>query len=65
MWLTPFPMRREQAEAINRTRAYFRSIWKEDMNAVPRVPLEREDAFRQDVHRLPASEDLTPSECWC
>ncbi len=31
-----FPMRREQAEAVNRTHAYFHSIWKEDMNAVPR-----------------------------
>jgi len=31
-----FPMRREQAEAVNRTHAYFHSIWKEDMHAVPR-----------------------------
>jgi len=31
-----FPMRREQAEAVNKTHAYFHSIWKEDMNAVPR-----------------------------
>lgn len=31
-----FPMRREQAEAVNKTHAYFRSIWKEDANAVPR-----------------------------
>ena len=29
-------MRREQAEAVNRTHAYFHSIWKEDMHAVPR-----------------------------
>src|ERR1700722_6620223 len=28
-----FPMRREQAEAVNRTHAYFHSIWKEDMPA--------------------------------
>ncbi|THJ24867.1 MAG: restriction endonuclease [Nitrospira sp. CG24E] len=31
-----FAMRREQAEAVNRTHDYFHSIWKEDMHAVPR-----------------------------
>jgi hypothetical protein len=31
-----FPMRREQAEAVRKTHAYFHSIWKEDMRAVPR-----------------------------
>jgi hypothetical protein len=31
-----FPMRREQAEAVNKTRAYFHSIWSEDAHAVPR-----------------------------
>ena len=31
-----FPMRREQADAVNRTHAYFHSIWAEDMHAVPR-----------------------------
>ncbi len=31
-----FPMRREQAAAVNKTHAYFHSIWNEDMNAVPR-----------------------------
>ena len=31
-----FPMRREQEEAVDRTHAYFDSIWKEDMHAVPR-----------------------------
>ncbi|MBE9108253.1 DEAD/DEAH box helicase family protein [Nodosilinea sp. LEGE 07298] len=31
-----FPMRREQAEAVDKTHAYFHSIWKEDMRAVPR-----------------------------
>jgi len=31
-----FPMRREQTEAVNKTHAYFHSIWKEDMHAVPR-----------------------------
>ena len=29
-------MRREQAEAVDKTHAYFHSIWKEDMHAVPR-----------------------------
>lgn len=31
-----FAMRSEQAEAVNKTHAYFHSIWKEDMHAVPR-----------------------------
>jgi len=31
-----FTMRREQVEAVNKTHAYFHSIWKEDMHAVPR-----------------------------
>ncbi len=31
-----FKMRAEQAEAVNRTYAYFHSIWKEDTYAVPR-----------------------------
>jgi len=31
-----FEMRPEQAEAVNKTHAYFHSIWKEDMHAVPR-----------------------------
>ena len=31
-----FGMRREQVDAVNKTHAYFHSIWKEDMHAVPR-----------------------------
>jgi Type III restriction enzyme, res subunit len=31
-----FAMRAEQAEAVNKTHAYFHSIWNEDMHAVPR-----------------------------
>ena len=31
-----FPMRREQAEAVEKTRTYFQSIWREDAGAVPR-----------------------------
>ncbi len=31
-----FSMRREQVEAVQKTHAYFHSIWNEDMNAVPR-----------------------------
>jgi hypothetical protein len=31
-----FSMRREQAAAVNKTHAYFHSIWKENMHAVPR-----------------------------
>ena len=29
-------MRREQVEAVDKTHAYFHSIWQEDMHAVPR-----------------------------
>ncbi len=31
-----FPMRREQAEAVNKTFDYYQSIWAENKNAVPR-----------------------------
>ncbi len=31
-----FAMRQEQRDAVNKTHAYFHSIWKEDMHAVPR-----------------------------
>ena len=31
-----FALRREQAEAVDKTHAYFHSIWQEDMHAVPR-----------------------------
>ena len=31
-----FPMRAEQRAAVEKTHSYFHSIWKEDMNAVPR-----------------------------
>ena len=31
-----FPMRREQAEAVERTHSYFHSIWREDEDAAPR-----------------------------
>ena len=31
-----FGLRREQAQAVNKTHAYFHSIWNEDMHAVPR-----------------------------
>ena len=31
-----FPMRREQAEAVDKTHRYFLSLWAEDMHAVPR-----------------------------
>jgi hypothetical protein len=31
-----FAMRREQVDAVNRTHAYFHSIWNEDKQAVPR-----------------------------
>ena len=41
-----FQMRREQAEAVNKTYAYFHSIWKEDMRRCSALLVEREDALR-------------------
>jgi hypothetical protein len=49
-----FPMRREQAEAVNKTFAYFHSIWAGGCRGRPALPVEREDALRQDLHHLPA-----------
>lgn len=48
-----FPMRHEQAEAVDKSFDYYQSIWAENQNAAPRFFVEREDAFRQDLHRLP------------
>ena len=31
-----FPMRREQAEAVEKTQAYFHSVWNEDTHSAPR-----------------------------
>ena len=31
-----FRMRKEQAQAVKKTHAYYNSVWNEDMNAVPR-----------------------------
>jgi len=35
-----FQMRREQAEAVKVTHAYFHSRWEEDMHAVPRFNVD-------------------------
>ena len=40
-----FSMRREQAEAVNKTNAYFHSIWKENSHAVPRFLWNAEMRF--------------------
>ena len=52
-----FPMRREQAEAVNKTHDYFHSIWDGGHARRPALPLEREDALRQDLHRLSARQE--------
>jgi len=31
-----FPLRREQAEAVSKTHAYFHSVWNEDIHSTPR-----------------------------
>ena len=40
-----FQMRREQAEAVDKTFDYFHSIWSEDQNAVPRFLLNAKMRF--------------------
>ena len=50
-------MRREQAEAVNKTHAYFHSHLEGGHARRPALPLEREDALRQDLHHLPARQE--------
>ena len=52
-----FPMRREQAEAVKKTHAYFLSHLGGGHARRPALPLEREDALRQDLHHLPARQE--------
>ena len=52
-----FAMRREQAEAVNKTHAYFHSHLGGGHARRPALPLEREDALRQDLHHLPARQE--------
>ena len=52
-----FPMRREQAEAVKKTHAYFHSHLEGGYARRPALPLEREDALRQDLHHLPARQE--------
>ena len=47
-----FPMRPEQEDAVAQTAGYF--LAHADDSTGAEVPVEREDALRQDVHDLPA-----------
>lgn len=49
-----FALRPEQAAAVERTAAYYRAAYQESAQRTPQIPLEREDAVRQDLCRLPA-----------
>jgi hypothetical protein len=52
-----FAMRREQAEAVNKTYAYFYSIWKEDMHAVPRFLWNAKMRFGKTFTNVPARQE--------
>ena len=52
-----FAMRREQAEAVNKTHAYFHSHLEGGYARRSALPVEREDALRQDLHHLPARQE--------
>ena len=49
-----FGMRREQADAVQKTFDYYRSIWAENPDTVPRFLW---NALRQDLHRVPVGEE--------
>lgn len=55
-----FQMRREQVEAVDKTHAYFHSVWNEDMHAVPRFLWNAKMRFGKTFttfHDIPARED--------
>jgi hypothetical protein len=52
-----FPLRREQPEAVEKTHAYFHSIWREDEHAVPRFLWNAKMRFGKTFHRLPTRQE--------
>ena len=59
-----FAMRPEQAEAVEKTHDYFHSRLGGGHARRAALPLEREDALRQDLHHLPARQEArAPSGC--
>ena len=53
----------EQAEAVNKTHAYFHSIWKEDMHAVPRFLWNAKMRFGKTFTRTSSPRSSAPSAC--
>src|SRR5688500_19043431 len=53
-----FQMRREQAEAVDRTYAYFHSIWEEDKSAVPRFLWNAKMRFGKTFTTYPLARKL-------
>ncbi len=58
-----FAMRREQAEAVNKTHAYFHSIWKEDMHAVPRFLWNAKMRFGKTFATYQLAKKLGATRC--
>jgi hypothetical protein len=52
-----FAMRAEQAEAVDKTHDYYHSIWAGGHERRAALSVERQDALRQDLHRLPAGQE--------
>ena len=58
-----FTMRREQAEAVKVTLAYFDFALGGRHACRPAIPLERENALRQDLRDLPARQETRRQAC--
>jgi len=59
-----FPMRREQAEAAKKTHAYYHSIWKEGMHAVPRFLWNAKMRFGKTFTTYQLARNSEPSASW-
>lgn len=59
-----FHMRREQAEAVNVTHAYFHSRWAEDMHAVPRFLWNAKMRFGKTFTSYQLAKSLAQSGFW-
>jgi len=58
-----FGMRAEQRAAVEKTHAYFHSIWKEDMHAVPRFLWNAKMRFGKTFTSYQLARKLGPSGC--
>ncbi|MGV2336375.1 MAG UNVERIFIED_CONTAM: GIY-YIG nuclease family protein [Planctomycetaceae bacterium] len=59
-----FPMRREQAEAVEKTFAYYQSIWAEDKKAVPRFLWNAKMRFGKTFTTYQLAKKLARSVFW-